>query len=101
MRVDVLALQRFYASPLGDAARRMASRRLRALWPHGDGLDLLGGGYTTPYLERFRSGARRVISMMPAEQGVEPWPVGARSLTVLSDEDRLPFIDAIFDRVLI
>ena len=31
MRVDVLALQRFYASPLGEAARRAAARRLTAL----------------------------------------------------------------------
>lgn len=101
MRVDVLALQRFYASPLGDAARRMASRRLAALWPHADGLDMLGIGYATPYLERFRSGARRVVAMMPAEQGAERWPGEGGALAVLSEEDRLPFIDAIFDRVLI
>ena len=101
MRVDVLALQRFYASPLGDAARRMASRRLAALWPNADGLDVLGVGYATPFLERFQTGARRVVAMMPAEQGAEHWPAGAASLAVLSEEGRLPFIDAIFDRVLI
>ena len=101
MRVDVLALQKFYASPLGDAARRMASRRLAALWPHADGLDVLGLGYATPYLERFRTGARRVVAMMPAEQGAERWPAASGALAVLSEESRLPFIDAIFDRVLI
>jgi SAM-dependent methyltransferase len=101
MRVDVLALQRFYASPLGDAARRMATRRLAALWPHADGLDVLGLGYATPYLDRFRPGARRVAAMMPAEQGAEPWPARTASLTALADDARLPFIDAIFDRVLI
>jgi SAM-dependent methyltransferase len=101
MRVDVMALQRFYASPLGDAARRMANRRLAALWPHANGLDLLGVGYPTPYLDRFRTGARRVVGMMPAEQGVERWPGGGAALTTLAEEHRLPFIDAIFDRVLI
>lgn len=101
MRVDVLALQRFYASPLGDVARRAAARRLTALWPHADGLDMLGIGYAAPYLERFRDGARRVVAMMPAEQGAERWPSGSGALTALSEETRLPFIDAVFDRVLL
>lgn len=101
MRVDILALQRFYASPLGDAARRAAARRLSALWPHADKLDVLGLGYPAPYLEPYRAGARRVCALMPAEQGVEPWPVEESVSSVLSDEARLPFIDAVFDRVLI
>jgi SAM-dependent methyltransferase len=101
MRVDVLALQRFYASPLGGAVRRMAERRLAALWPHAQGLDVLGVGYATPYLERLRAGARRVVAVMPAEQGAERWPSGAPSLTALSAEHRLPFMDSCFDRVLI
>ena len=100
MRVDVLALQRFYASSLGDAARRAAARRLATLWPHADGLDVLGVGYHSPYLDRFRAGARRVVTMMPAAQGAEPWPAGALVATALSEEARLPFMDAVFDRVL-
>jgi SAM-dependent methyltransferase len=100
MRVDVLALQRFYASPLGEAARRAATRRLAALWPSADGLDMLGVGYPAPYLHRYRSGARRVIAMMPAEQGAEPWPAEGPALTALADDARLPFMDAVFDRVL-
>lgn len=101
MRVDVLALQRFYASPLGEAARRAAARRLTALWPHADGLDVLGLGYPTPYLGPFRASARRAVAMMPAEQGAEPWPPDSAIATALADEGRLPFMDAVFDRVLI
>jgi SAM-dependent methyltransferase len=100
MRVDVLALQRFYASPLGEAARRAAARRLNALWPHADGLDVLGVGYAAPLLERLRGDARRVVALMPAEQGVEPWPAHGPCLSLLSDEARLPLMDAVFDRVL-
>ena len=101
MRVDVLALQRFYASPLGEAARRAAARRLTALWRQADGLDMLGIGYPTPYLGRLscdgatRRGddARRARGgAMAAERTV---------LTALADEARLPFMDAVFDRVLI
>lgn len=101
MRVDVLALQRFYASPLGEAAQRAAARRLEALWPNVDGLDVLGVGYCSPYLARCQASARRAVSMMPAEQGAEPWPSDGACRTVLAEEARLPFMDAVFDRVLI
>jgi len=101
MRVDVLALQRFYASPLGDAARRAALRRLNALWPQCDGLDVLGLGYAAPLLDGYRASARRVCALMPAAQGVEPWPGEGGVCSVLSEEARLPFIDAVFDRVLV
>lgn len=100
MRVDVFALQRFYASPLGEAARRAASRRLASLWPSMNGLDLLGVGYPMPYLGGVRRSARRVVAMMPAEQGAEPWPADGLVLTALGEETRLPFMDAVFDRVL-
>lgn len=100
MRVDVLALQRFYASPLGDAVRRAATRRLASLWPNVANLDLLGIGYAGPYLANVRREARRTVAMMPADQGAEPWPAGAASLSALAEEARLPFMDAVFDRVL-
>lgn len=101
MRIDILALQRFYASPLGEAAQRMIARRLYALWPDAKGLDLLGFGYATPYLDHYREAARRVIAAMPAAQGAERWPSDAPGLTALVDEARLPFMDAVFDRVIL
>lgn len=101
MRVDVLALQRFYASSLGEAVRRAAARRLAALWSHTDGLDVLGVGYPSPYLDRFRANARRVVTMMPAAQGAEPWPSSGPVATALAEDARLPFMDAVFDRVLL
>jgi SAM-dependent methyltransferase len=101
MRIDVLALQRFYGSRLGDAARRMAARRIEAVWPGAPGQDMLGLGYALPYLEPYRAEARRVVALMPAAQGVERWPGEGRVLSALGDEARLPFMDAIFDRVLI
>lgn len=101
MRVDVFALQRFYASPLGEAARRAAARRLSALWPNVNGLDVLGIGYAIPYLGGVRRTARRAVAMMPAEQGAEPWPSEGLVLSTLAEETRLPFMDAVFDRVLL
>lgn len=101
MHVDVHALQRFYASPLGEAARSAVMRRLSSLWPRLEGLDVLGVGYPTPYLGLIRASARRAVVVMPAAQGAEPWPMEPAVSTALADEARLPLIDAVFDRVLV
>ncbi len=101
MRLDVVDLARFYASPLGVVAQAMIARRLTALWPNARGLDLIGIGYPTPYLGPYLAEARRVVAAMPANQGVERWPVGGRVASALIEEDRLPFREAIFDRALV
>jgi SAM-dependent methyltransferase len=101
MRIDIHSLERFYASELGQAALRMAARRLAALWPHADGRDVLGVGYPLPFLERYRAGARRVVALLPALQGASRWPGKERGLVALADENRFPFADSVFDRVLL
>lgn len=101
MRVDVLALQRFYASRLGQVARGAAARRLETLWPSNAGLDVLGVGYAGPLLEPWRATARRAVSFMPEAQGAERWPADGASAVVLGDELRLPFSDSVFDRALL
>jgi len=100
MRRDVLDLRQFYAGPLGKAAREMVTRKVSEAWGGLSGLDLLAFGYATPFLEPLAGGARRVIAAMPAQQGVEAWPLGARNDAVLVDEAALPFPSAMFDRVL-
>ena len=65
MRFDVDRLQTFYGSPLGRMSLEMVSRRVAALWPHTDGLDVLGFGYADGLIERYREGARRVVSASP------------------------------------
>ncbi len=101
MRLDVLALQRFYASRLGAAALAAVAGRMETLWPGCAGLDVLGLGYAGPLMEPWRARARRAISFMPAEQGAERWPEAGPAAVVLGDELRLPFADAVFDRVIL
>ncbi|MFQ5786100.1 MAG: methyltransferase domain-containing protein [Alphaproteobacteria bacterium] len=98
---DVVDLNAFYASPAGQVARRMIRRRVRAIWPDTRGLRVLGLGFATPYLRPFRDEAERVIALMPASQGVMPWPADERRLVALTDEAELPFPENVFDRVLI
>jgi SAM-dependent methyltransferase len=101
MHLDVVDYRRFYDAPLGHAARRMIRRRLRALWPDVRGSRILGLGYATPFLGPFRDDAERVLALMPAGQGVAPWPRGANGLVALADETDLPLPDASMDRVLL
>jgi SAM-dependent methyltransferase len=101
MRQDVHALQKFYDSPLGAVASRAALARLTALWPDAAGRDMLGLGYAGPYLEPYRAGARRTVMFAPGPQGAERWPEQGRALVCLGDENRLPFMDAVFDRVIL
>jgi SAM-dependent methyltransferase len=101
MRVDIHTLQRFYQSPLGAHALAMAQRRLSALWPHADGRDVLGVGYAGALLEPYRARARRCVALMPSAQGGERWPAEGRTCAAIGDELRLPFMDAVFDRVIL
>jgi SAM-dependent methyltransferase len=100
MRRDVLELREFYASVLGRAAREMVTRKVVEAWGDAHGLDVMGLGYATPFLASLRAAARRVVAAMPAQQGVEVWPVGERNLACLAGEDSLPFANALFDRIL-
>jgi len=99
MRRDVLDLRRFYASPLGRAAREMIGRKLDEAWGDAHDLDVLGLGYATPFLDLPR--ARRAVAAMPAAQGVEAWPGGAPGRACLAEEAALPFPNALFDRILV
>jgi len=101
MRRDVLELRQFYATALGQRVRDLVSRKLVQAWGDGRGLDVLGLGYATPYLELFRNNARRCLALMPAAQGVEVWPSNAPRLSCLSQETALPLPNALFDRVVL
>jgi len=101
MWIDVVDLRDFYASPLGQAARRMIRRRMRALWRDTKGQRILGIGYAAPYLEGFQTEAERVIAAMPARQGVLRWPAQGDALACLVDELELPFPDLSMDRVIL
>src|ERR1700760_3938432 len=98
MQLDARELAEFYETPMGQVARRMILRRIRMLWPAAHGQRVLGYGFGTPYLRSFQTETERVTAVMPAQQGVVPWPEG-KPLAALAEEDALPFPDAMFDRI--
>ncbi len=101
MRTDALEIDRFYRSKRGRAAREMVLRRLRFLWSNTRDLDILGYGYASPYLSAFSDEARRTVAYMPAEQGAVPWTPNGKNRVALGDECRLPFVESLFDRVIL
>lgn len=98
---DVIDLRDFYRTMLGQMARRVIRARVREFWPDTKDMRVLGLGYASPYLLPFRDGAERVISAMPAGQGVLRWPADGANLVTLTDEAELPLPDVSFDRVLL
>ncbi len=98
---NVVDLRNFYRSKMGRVARRVIRDHVRAHWTDVAGMNVLGVGYATPYLGAFRGEAARVISVMPARQGVLRWPVDAPNLTTLAEEAELPLPDMSMDRVLL
>ncbi|PCI51168.1 MAG: methyltransferase type 11 [Alphaproteobacteria bacterium] len=112
MYQDVVKLRGFYEQPLGRVTARLVRRQIAALWPDIRGMDVMGLGFVTPYLDVYRASANHVISIMPAAQGVIRWPRqggnpdndGAHrhrgNLTALAHEDALPLKDAAIDRIL-
>ena len=101
MPLDVLNLQNFYASPLGEVSRRLVSRVIRARWETAAGLAVAALGYGSPYIERFRDTAERCIALMPAEQGVLIWPDERACASALVETQMLPLPDGSIDRLLL
>ena len=101
MWTDVLDLNEFYRSTLGQMTVRLLRARLREVWPNVRGENVLGLGYATPLLRPFIEEAQRTMAFMPAQQGVTRWPREGRNLTTLVDEMDLPLPDRSVDRVLL
>lgn len=101
MIVDIVALQSFYQTPLGEIVQRYVSRALTGFLEDTAGKRLIGLGYGEPYLDPAQGRAERVLSLMPARQGVAHWPLGALNAAALVDPLMLPLPDESVDRVLV
>ena len=102
MHLDVLDLRAFYyRTKLGRSAQRGLQEALRRFWPHTRGLTVVGFGFAAPVLRPFLGDARRVIALMPAQQGVMPWPAGGRNVGVLVEETRWPLEAGTVDRLVV
>lgn len=101
MAIETYALDQFYVTQQGAVVARLVRGRLQVLWPDLTSQNVLGIGYSAPYLRLWRERAKRCVAVTPAHMGPGGWPATAPSLCCMAGEDALPFPDLFFDRVLL
>jgi SAM-dependent methyltransferase len=100
MQHDAADLRDFYKSPLGLVVRRALHNRIAAHWQGRQSGTMLGLGFATPFLGRYRRDVTRLGALMPASQGALVWPSEGPVRSVLVEEDQLPIPDNCVDRLL-
>jgi SAM-dependent methyltransferase len=100
MHMDIVDLRQFYATPIGDHARRSIGQALTSVWRPVSDERLVGLGYATPYLDQFKADSERTLAFMPARQGAVHWPFGEPCSTTLVFDEDLPLADSSIDRML-
>jgi SAM-dependent methyltransferase len=102
MHLDVLNLRTFYyRTQLGRAAQKAVRDQVQALWPEAKGQTVAGFGFAVPLLRPYLADARRVIALMPGQQGVMPWPAGMPNVSVLSEETLWPVETGRVDKLVL
>ena len=102
MHLDVVDLHSFYyRTKLGRIAQRSLRERIVDLWPDTKGQTVAGFGFAGPMLRPFLADSRRVLNLMPGQQGVMPWPEGLPNHSVMVEETRWPVPTGMIDRLIV
>ncbi|NDR57209.1 methyltransferase domain-containing protein [Aliiruegeria sabulilitoris] len=104
MHLDVLDLRNFYyKTKLGRVAQRAIRDQVVGFWPPEEtrGRTVAGFGFAVPLLRPYLGSARRVIALMPGQQGVMPWPAGQPNVSVLCEEMLWPLDTGSVDRLIL
>ena len=102
MYLDVKEIKDFYyRSTLGRAAKTSINKSLSNIWSGTTGLNVVGFGFSLPFLRQYLSASRRVIALMPAQMGVLAWPSEDKNVSVLVDEKRWPIDTGHVDRLIV
>ena len=102
MHLDVLDLRNFYyRSRLGRSAQSAIRSQVQAVWPEAKGQTVAGFGFAAPLLRPFLADARRVMALMPGQQGVMPWPAGSPNVSVLCEETNWPISTGLIDKLVL
>ena len=101
MHLDVIDLRSFYyRTGLGRAAQRALRDQVVAMWPEAKGQTVAGFGFAVPLMRPFLTDARRVIGLMPGQQGVMPWPPGLDNVSLLVEEAQWPIPTGMVDKLV-
>lgn len=102
MHQDVTDLRNFYyRSTLGRSAQNHIRGQMLRLWPEAKGQTVAGFGFAAPMLRPYLRDARRVIALMPAPQGVMPWPPAMANVSALCEEVAWPIETGHVDKLVV
>jgi SAM-dependent methyltransferase len=102
MHLDVVDLRNFYyRTQLGRVAQRAIRDNVLAIWPKAQSQTVVGFGFAVPLLRPYLADARRVIGLMPGQQGVMPWPAGMQNVSVLCEETNWPVSTGMVDKLVL
>ncbi|MEM7508637.1 MAG: methyltransferase domain-containing protein [Pseudomonadota bacterium] len=102
MHLDVIELRKFYyTTRLGRMAQRVLREQLRQMWPNVSGETVAGFGFAAPFLRPFAEEAARTLCLMPAQQGVCPWPGEGPNISALVEETLWPLPTGLVDRMIV
>jgi SAM-dependent methyltransferase len=102
MHLDVRELRNFYyRTRLGRAAQKAIRDQIVALWPPRASEFVAGFGFAVPLLRPYLAARSRVVALMPATQGVMPWPMGAPNVAALCEERNWPIPSGALDRLFL
>ena len=102
MHLDVVDLRKFYyRTKLGRIVQRALRDHVVRLFGDTKGQMVLGYGFAAPMLRPFLASARRVICLMPGQQGVMPWPEGELNRSVLAPEVSWPVATGKVDKMVV
>lgn len=101
MRQTAATLETFYRSGLGRAAATCLGQRMIDLWGPCKGEAVLGIGYALPLLPLWQTTARACVGATPQDVGNTYHKTARGGVIVRAPEDRLPFNDGVFDRIIL
>jgi SAM-dependent methyltransferase len=102
MHLDVVELRNFYyRTQLGRVAQRAIRDTVAKTWPDARGQTVVGFGFAVPVLLPYLAEARRIVGLMPGQQGVMPWPAGMENVSVLCEETHWPISTGFVDRLVV
>lgn len=102
MHLDVVDLHSFYyRTKLGRIAQRSLREKIVGIWSNTKGQTVAGFGFAGPMLRPFLADSRRVMNLMPGQQGVMPWPEGLPNHSVMVEETQWPIATGLIDRLIV
>ena len=102
MHLDVIELNNFYYNTnLGLLTQKLLINQLKKSFFKNNLGNLVGFGYTLPFLNYFQNFSNNCFCLMPAQQGVMHWPKGFPNKSILVEETLWPIKSASINSIIV